>query len=221
MIIFAQGCFYTCHNARVIDVLVCAYPTQTIKVQQFNSLLTMTCLGQLTNHGDIASYLGDRENWNSIPIICPLVISVHPQCISNYIKHSLDYQSVFQREQQTTWKNRTRTIFCLKSILWSEVGRGGRKKSYHGKHQPQIYTKEVKSTLCMNCRWQIPNSDSVTHDIGNSAFDLILADKLTTELKINSGYGTSCNFLYFNWLHFSNINETECREFVYALGTLK
>lgn len=110
-------------------------------------------------------------------------------------------------------------LFKKYFMIWS--GGGGKKKSYHGKHQPQMYTREVKSTLCMNCRWQIPNSDSVTHDIGNSAFDLILADKLTTELKINSGYGTSCNFLYFNWLHLSNINETECREFVYALCTLK
>lgn len=65
------------------------------------------------------------------------------------------------------------------------ICRGGIKKSYHGKHQPELYTKVVKSTSCMNCRWKIPNSDDVTHDTENSAFDLIVADKgkPATELK--------------------------------------
>lgn len=53
--------------------------------------------------------------------------------------------------------------------------------------------KEVKSPSCMKCRWQIPNSDSVIHDTGNSVFDLILADKgkSATELKISSNLGSS------------------------------
>jgi len=52
----------------------------------------------------------------------------------------------------------------------------------------------------MSCRWQIPNSDSVTHDTGNSTFDLILADKgkPATELKISWNLGTSYKFYNFD-----------------------
>lgn len=49
----------------------------------------------------------------------------------------------------------------------------------------------------MNCRWQIPNSDTVTHVTEISVFDLILADKgkLATELKISSNLGASYKLL--------------------------